>query len=65
MSDDDSGGNTSYYLYTKEWFRLISSDVFYSDSYAYTNFVYFEGSIRSGCLVNNSGGVQFIELCYV
>ena len=55
----------TYYLYSGAWYRMISSYYWYIDV-AHTIIIQIGGYIGylNTQLIDNNGGVQFIELCY-
>ena len=54
--------NTSYYLWSNEWYRTISSYDQWKDGSGST--IYLDSKGIYSYFVQESGGVQFIELCY-
>lgn len=63
VTDKDPGDNTSYYLYTNDWYRLMSPGNMNSNGRAYIAHIGAPG--RIGDLWDkDGGGVQILELCY-
>lgn len=57
ISNENSGANTSYYLYSGAWYHAFSPFDFYLDSHVSVNCVYSDGYV-SGYWVNYSSGVR-------
>lgn len=63
ISEEDTGANTNYYLYTRLEFRTISPLNLFTESNNRVISVTPVANIGS-YNIQVSGGVQFIELCY-
>lgn len=62
MSSDDTGTNTSYYLYTGDWYRMISPNYMKVIDHVSMFFIDVDGCIYVGWEYG-VGGVRILELC--
>ena len=64
ISNDDTGSNIYYYLWSRTWYWMSSPYYFATETVGHVLRFHDNGWLYRTHLHSKNGGVQFLELCY-